>query len=86
MLKIKLISTMKTIIFFIAFALAVVVNAQVGVGNETPRGLLDVNDAINGNASAGLILPHADDPTQLINPSTGETSEIPGAIAFDKTK
>ena len=58
---------------------------QVGIGNITPRGLIDVNDTINGNASAGFVLPHTDNPAQLENPQTNAPSQIAGTIAFDKT-
>ena len=54
-----------------------------GIGNTEPRGILEVNDNPDGNATAGLVLPHTNNPAQLINPQTGEVSEIPGTIAYD---
>ena len=74
---------MKTIYYFIALLLTTGIYAQVGIGNETPRGLLDVNDNQNGDASAGLVLPHTNNPAQLQNPQTDGASQIPGTIAYD---
>ena len=58
---------------------------QVGVGNINPRGLLDLNDNQNGDATAGLVIPHADDVTTLINPESGQISNTAGTIAFDSS-
>ena len=60
--------------------------AQLGIGNENPTGLLDVNDSQNGNATAGLVIPSTSDPTSLKNPQTGKPSQVPGTIAFDSTE
>ena len=76
---------MKTILYFIAFLMGTVIYAQVGIGNETPRGMLDVNDNPNGNATMGLVLPYTNNPAQLQNPQTGEPSTVPGTFAFDRT-
>ena len=61
---------MKPLIFTTALFIVTAMYAQVGVGNETPRGMLDVNDNPSGNATMGLVLPHADDVTTLENPET----------------
>ena len=71
------------LLFFIASLLTTGIYAQVGIGNESPRGLLDVNDNQNGDASTGLVLPHTNNPAQLQNPQTGEASDVPGTIAYD---
>ena len=76
---------MRHILHFAFLLLVVTAYSQVGIGNEAPRGLLDVNDNPNGNATAGLVLPHADDVSSLENPNTDAASEIPGTVAFDKT-
>ena len=77
---------MKPNIYIIAFFMATTVTySQVGIGNETPRGMLDVNDNPNGNATMGLVLPYTNNPAQLQNPQTGEPSTVPGTFAFDRT-
>ena len=66
------------------FLTATNIYSQVGIGNEAPRGLLDVNDNPDGNATAGLVLPHTADVTTLQNPADNDaTSTIVGTIAFD---
>ena len=68
------------------FLTATNIYSQVGIGNEAPRGLLDVNDNPDGNATAGLVLPHAADVTALQNPADNDaTSTIVGTIAFNST-
>ena len=74
-----------TIYFIFSFLFITIAYSQVGVGNETPRGMLDINDDPSGNATMGLVLPHADDVTTLENPATDAASEIPATIAFDNT-
>ena len=66
------------------FLTATNIYSQVGIGNEAPRGLLDVNDNPDGNATAGLVLPHAADVTTIQNPAeSNAASTIPGTIAYD---
>ena len=68
------------------FLTATNIYSQVGIGNEAPRGLLDVNDNPDGNATAGLVLPHTADVTTLQNPADNDaTSTIVGTIAFNST-
>ena len=77
---------MKYILYLSLIFLSSVMSAQVGVGNTSPRGILDVNDNPNADATNGLVLPHTDDVTTLINPADNNAlSEVPGTIAFDKT-
>ena len=76
---------MKPLIFTTALFIVTAMYAQVGVGNETPRGMLDINDNPSGNATMGLVLPHADDVTTLENPETDAASEVSGTTAFDMT-
>ena len=76
--------SMRHILHFTFLLLVVTAYSQVGIGNEAPRGLLDVNDNPDGNASAGLVLPHVANVTTLQNPAeSNATSTIPGTIAFD---
>ena len=76
--------SIRHILHFTFLLLVVTAHAQVGIGNEAPRGLLDVNDNPDGNASAGLVLPHAANVTTLQNPAeSNATSTIPGTMAFD---
>ncbi len=61
------------------------IKGQVGIGNHDPRGLLDVNDSTTGDASSGLVIPKASDVLSLIDPSTGDPTEVDGTIAYDIT-
>ena len=77
---------MRHILHFAFLLLVVTAYSQVGIGNEAPRGLLDVNDNPDGNATAGLVLPHVADVTTLQNPADNDaTSTIVGTIAFNST-
>ena len=53
-------------------------SAQVGLGNHDPRGLVDLNDNQNGNATSGFVIPVTSTVTTLINPVDNKTSEVPG--------
>ncbi len=61
------------------------IKGQVGIGNDNPRGLLDINDNLSGDASSGIVLPSVNDVATLIDPSTGSATTIDGTIAYDKT-
>ena len=77
---------MKLTYYFIIVVLSLSNNVytQVSVGNKKPRGLLDVNDNTNGNATMGLVLPHTADVTAIEDPSSAnEVSDISGTVAFD---
>ncbi len=63
----------------ICFSSTNVALAQVGIGNDSPRGLLDVNDNLTGNSSSGLVLPINDDPVSNI------TSPVEGMIVYDSS-
>ncbi len=55
----------------------------MGIGNNEPRGLMDVNDNPTGNASHGLVLPISDNVTTMTNPTTGNVTNIVGTVAYD---
>ena len=76
---------MRTTFFFsLLLLLSNNMGAQLGIGNENPRGLLDVNDNPNGNATYGLVIPHTENVTLLQNPAeNNEISDVSGTIAFD---
>ncbi len=66
-------------ILMICFSGTNVTLAQVGIGNDSPRGLLDVNDNLTGNSSSGLVLPLNDDPVSNI------TSPVEGMIVYNSS-
>lgn len=56
-------------------------SAQIGIGNSTPRGALDINKPTTNNM--GLVLPINADPNNLINPIGGSVAI--GTIMYDST-
>lgn len=56
--------------------------AQVGIGNSTPRGALDINKPTTYNM--GLVLPTNSSPNNLINPQGGALAE--GTLMYDNVK
>ncbi len=60
--------------------------SQVGIGNDTPQGLIDVNDNPGGDATYGMVVPITTDPTTLIDPVTTDPTIVEGTIAYDKTQ
>lgn len=77
---------MKKKYYLIAFTLLfVTINAQVGIGNENPRGLLDVNDNLN-QSTMGLVVPTSSDVTTFVDPSNSNAvSTQIGTIGYDTT-
>ena len=71
-------------IIIVVLSLSKTVYAQVSVGNKNPRGLLDVNDNPDDNATMGLVIPHTADVTAIVDPSaSNEVSEVSGTVVFD---
>ena len=85
-IKYKMLKNMKNALSFsLVIFLSSTIIAQVGIGNKNPRGLLDVNNNQSGNTTNGLVLPHSNDVSTIINPVTNENSDVSGTIAFDIT-
>lgn len=59
------------------------INAQVGIGTNSPRGALDINTTTTN--THGLVLPINSDPETMTNPQDGG-KPIPGTIMYDSTK
>lgn len=75
---------MKKSLFLILTLFSIIVLAQVGIGNSNPRGLLDVNDNISGNATGGLIVPNTSSTNSILNPASGSSiSTITGTVIYD---
>ena len=73
---------MKKSFFLLSVLLSVLLFSQkqsVGIGNNNPRGLLDVNDNPSGNATGGLVLPTVSDVL------TFSSTNVLGTIVYDTT-
>ncbi|MCL2596445.1 MAG: hypothetical protein FWD66_02035 [Paludibacter sp.] len=75
--------TLTTIACVIAF---VNINAQVSIGkmDNNPRGVLDVNNANGYSNTSGIVLPVAENISDVLRPDG--TDAMHGTIAFDATK
>ena len=62
------------------------IKAQVGIQNNNPRGLLDVNDDQTGDSTSGLVVPVMTNTTSAVDPSTNAISTVTGTIVYDRTK
>jgi len=64
-------------LFFISYSAL----GQVGIGTETPRGALDINNPTTYNMA--LVLPANENVDNMINPQGG--SVVPGSLMYDST-
>lgn len=55
--------------------------AQVGIGTNTPRGALDINESTTN--TSGLVLPTNSDHAVMVNPQGGKP--VAGTIMYDST-
>ena len=76
---------MKKSLFLGLVLFSIKILAQIGIGNNNPRGLLDVNDNLNESTS-GLVVPVSSDVTTFVDPSTGSTSTQVGTLGYDTTE
>ncbi len=76
---------MKKSLFLILIFFSAIILAQVGIGNNNPRGLLDVNDNLN-ESTMGLVVPIKNDVKSFIDPSKNNAvSTQVGTIGYDTT-
>lgn len=76
---------MRKLLNCLFFAFPFLLFAQVGIGNENPRGALDINNA-DGKNNYGLVLPTTSNPTLITNPQIPANSPVvPGTIIYDST-
>ncbi|MDR1652285.1 MAG: hypothetical protein LBS01_01290 [Prevotellaceae bacterium] len=74
----------KYIIFSIACLFAATAHAQVGIGNENPRGVLDVNNPAGYGNTSGVVLPVVKSISAVRLPSAlGDATT--GTVVFDST-
>ena len=69
------IAFLTSFIFFFTFSYA-----QIGIGRDNPRGILDVNQSNNKN-TAGLVVPRTGDVTTIKTPEGDEPIE--GTLVYD---
>ena len=69
----------KNIYFIVLTLICVTINAQVGVGNTAPNGVLDTTNTTN----YPIVLPTATDASLVVNP-TG-SAVVSGSIYYDST-
>ncbi len=75
---------MKISLFTLTFMVTMIASAQVGIGNNSPRGLLDVNNSTNGTSTSGLVLPVVENTSSVINPLDGSNDPAEGTIVYNK--
>lgn len=74
----------KNILFFLTASALSIVNAQVGIGTETPQGALDIN--AGNQANLGVVLPNVNRVEDVINLKTNEKLAAVGTTVYDMSR